>query len=469
MTSVIANKKSWLIGRVLFFLLFVILCESFSVYQFRISRFGVEGTSIDSFPIFFVMSLIVAVFIFFSVYFALLKPSKNFGLYLPILFFVLLAISGIVDIWYKNSVFLSYGDAGELRDSVGSIEQVANPRWVFGVYVLSLFRWSIESFIVSIDAQRFIETMGTLLILATSVFFLIRSKARTAYIFPLFVPMWLTFGTGYDEYQPFIAPIAIFVLLRIFDEHFEQPALPEVVIVGLLPAIYVGFLPLSILYFAISLWSKDIKSNMKNLFFSIAIYLLAIEISWPLGNRNYFASVIPSLQLGVDTHGGVSGQPSSSRSIFFGLKSVLSSSHLEGLGYMLLLGGGVFGAILALFGLARLENFALPRAGLFSVGLKKIGVVQRVCLVWFSFYIFFLMAKLGPTGDIDAFYATFFVFAITLGLWIDGLSNQLQWTAKTKAIIAGIICSLNAPMFVGLGLLGTNRTCDIYSLYRSFC
>ncbi len=133
MTSVNANKKSWLIGRVLFFLLFMILCESFSVYQFRISRFGVKSTSIDGFSIFFVMSLIVAVVIFFSVYFSLLKPSKSFRLYLPILFFVLLAISGIVDIWYKNSIFLSYGDAGELRDSLGSIEQVSNPRWVFGV------------------------------------------------------------------------------------------------------------------------------------------------------------------------------------------------------------------------------------------------------------------------------------------------------------------------------------------------
>ena len=85
----------------------------------------------------------------------------------------------------------------------------------------------------------------------------------------------------------------------------------------------------------------------------------------------------------------MSGQPSSSRSIFFGLASVFSPSHLGDLGYMLLLGGGVFGAILALFGLARLAKFALPKADLFHVDLKKIGIVQRVCLVWFSFFILF--------------------------------------------------------------------------------
>ena len=469
MQDLIVDKKSRLFIRVLVFLLFAILCESFGIYQFRISRFGVKSTVIDGFSSFFLMSLLVAAVIFISVYYALLRPLKSFRLYLPILFFILLAVSGIIDIWLKNSNFISYGDAGELRDSVGPIEQIANPRWVFGVYILSLFRWLIESFIVYVDPQIFIETIGTLLILGTSVFVLIKSKARAAYVFPLFVPMWITFGTGYDEYQPFIAPIAILVLLRIFDEHSERPALPEVFIVGLLPAIYVGFLPLSILYFAISLWSMDIKSNIKNLFFSIAIYLLAIEISWPLGNRNYFASVIPSLQLGVDTHGGVSGQPSGSRSIFFGLTSVLSSSHLEGLGYMLLMGGGVFGSILVLFCLARLTKFALPKSNVFSVDLKKIAVIRGVCLVWFSIYIFFLMAKLGPTGDIDAFSVTYFVFAISLGIWIDGLSDQLEWTSKSKAIVSGIICSLNAPMFVGLGLLGISRTCDVYTAYRSFC
>ena len=463
------TKKSWLFSCVLFFFLIAILGESFFVYQFRISRFGVKSTAISQISTFIMLSLFVAFFIFISVYYAIYKPSKGFRFYLPTLFFVLLAISGLIDIWLKNSFFSSYGDTGELRDSIGPIEQVANPRWVFGVYMLSLFRWSIESFIVSVDPQRFIETVGTLLILATSIFVLIKSKARAAYIFPLFVPIWLTFGTGYDEYQPFIAPIAIFVLLRIFDESSERPALPEVAIVGLLPAIYVGFLPLSILYFVFSLWSKDIKSNIRNVFFSIAIYLLAIEISWPLGNRNYFSSVIPSLQLGADIRGGVSGQASGSRSIFFSLASVFSSSHLDGLGYMLLLGGGVFAAIFALFGLARLANFALPKTDILRIDIKKIGVLQSVCLVWFSIYIFFLMAKLGPSGDLDAFYATYFVFAITLGMWIDSLSSRLQWTSKNKALVSGIICSLNAPMFVGLGLLGVSRTCDVYSAYRSFC
>lgn len=463
------TKKLWFFICGLFFFLIAILGESFFVYQFRISRYGVTNTAINSLSSFISWSFLVVFLIFFVVYYAFLKPSKGFHLYLPILFFVLLAFAGLIDIWSKNSFFSSYGDTGELFDSIGPIEQVANPRWVFGVYLLSLFRWSIESFIVSVDPQRFIETVSTLLILATSVFVLIRSRGRAAYIFPLFVPIWLIFGTGYDEYQPFIAPIAIFVLLRIFDEHSERPALPEVAIVGLLPAIYVGFLPLSILYFVFFLWSKDIKSNIRNVFFSTAIYLLAIEFSWPLGNRNYFASVIPSLQLGADTHGGVSGQASGSRSIFFSLASVFSSSHLDGLGYMLLFGGGVFGAIFALFGLARLVKFALPKADFLRVDLKKIGVRQSICLVWFSIYIFFLMAKLGPTGDIDAFYATYFVFAITLGIWIDSLSDRLQWTSRNKALVSGFICSLNAPMFVGLGLLGVSRTCDVYSVYRSFC
>jgi hypothetical protein len=192
--------------------LIAILGESFFVYQFRISRFGVKSTATSQISTFIMLSLFVAFFIFISVYYAIYKPSKGFRFYLPTLFFVLLAISGLIDIWLKNSFFSSYGDTGELRDSIGPIEQVENPRWVFGVYMLSLFRWSIESFIVSVDPQRFIETVGTLLILATSIFVLIKSKARAAYIFPLFVPIWLTFGTGYDEF-----------LMRIpRDRHFRK-------------------------------------------------------------------------------------------------------------------------------------------------------------------------------------------------------------------------------------------------------
>ena len=95
--------------------------------------------------------------------------------------------------------------------------------------------------------------------------------------------------------------------------------------------------------------------------------------------------------------------------------------------------------------------------------------MQILIIVWCCFFLIFWMAKLGSSGDLDSFYTTYFVFAILLGASIDKWSTDNNWTAKRKALISGAICSLNAPMFLGLAVLGVNQSCDLYSTYRVFC
>jgi hypothetical protein len=447
----------------------LIIIQSALVFQFRISRFGIKDNPIDSLQIFSLCSLLVGLLFFLASYFALSDPLRKVLKYGPTTFFFVLVICGLADVWTSNSRFFSYGDKGELFDSVSSINSEGNPRWILGSFFLALGRWTIDTFIFSIDVQRFIETSGALIFLATSILVLFQSKGRASFILPLFVPIWLSFGTGYDEYQPFLAPISLLIFLQILTLDQNRTIIPEIVIVGLLPAIYVGFLPLSILFFSHAFWSRPIKALLQNMFLAIFVYLIAIEISWSLGVRNYFHRLPSSLQLGDAGPGAITGKPLNSRSMFFDLRSVLSSSHLNGLLYMLMLGGGVFAFFFVFLILINFVKRIMSNRNIPSISLREFTAIQILTIAWCGFFLIFWMAKLGSSGDLDSFYATYFAFAILLGVSIDKWAANNNWTAKKKALISGAICSLNAPMFLGLVVLGVNQSCDLYSAYRVFC
>ena len=447
----------------------LIIIESVLVFQFRISRFGTKSNPIDSLQIFSLGSFFIGLLFFLTSYFALSNPLRKVLKYGPSTFFFVLVICGLADIWTSNSRFFSYGDKGELFDSVSSINSEGNPRWILGSFFLALGRWTIDTFIFSIDVQRFIETTSALIFLATSILVLVRSKGRASFILPLFVPIWLSFGTGYDEYQPFLAAIALLIFLHILAQDQKRTIIPEIVIVGLLPAFYVGFLPLSILFFSYVFWSKPIKTMLQNMFLAIFVYLIAIEISWPLGVRNYFHRLPSSLQLGDAGPAAIAGKPLNSKSMFFDLRSVLSSNHLNGLLYMLILGGGVFSLIFVILTLIHFVKRIMSDRNIPSVSIRDFTAMQILTIAWCGFFLIFWMAKLGSSGDLDSFYATYFAFAILLGVSIDKWATDNSWTTKKKALISGAICSLNAPMFLGLVVLGVNQSCDLYSAHRVFC
>jgi hypothetical protein len=439
------------------------------VFESRISRFGVRTSIASNFWVFFLLSAAASATIFLLVFFALYSSQKRRLIIIPLLLLVLLAGFALLDIWTGNFRFTSYGDALEIDDSITSVSAGGNPRWIFGVYVISLVRWVINTFIISMDPQLFVESLGTIVVIGTSMYVLIKSNGRAQYVLPLAIPIWLTFGTGYDEYQPFVAAITLVVLLLIFDNRPREEIFPSFLITGLLPAIYVGFLPLSIFYFLNRLKASDVRTVVRNLVYSVITYLIALEISWPSGNRNYFEQVKSGLSLGNDTLGAISGKAMNSRSMFFSLSSVLSKSHLEGVAYMTFLGGGIFG-----IGFLILKFVAAYSPGhglsLRSIARTRLFTrLQKFVLAWALFYLVFLMAKLGPSGDIDAFYFSYFVFAIALGVSIDNFADRIMCSVSTKAFVIAWVASINAPMFVGLALLGVNQKCDLYSQFRSFC
>jgi hypothetical protein len=136
---------------------------------------------------------------------------------------------------------------------------------------------------------------------------------------------------------------------------------------------------------------------------------------------------------------------------------------------MLILGGGVAAIFLGWITLTGLAKKLTSKSNVPRMTTRKFSAPQVLTISWSVLYLVFLMAKLGPTGDIDAFYFTYFMFAIMLGICLDQISIENKWTFQKKALITGFVCGLNAPMLLALVALGVNRSCDMYSGYRSFC
>jgi hypothetical protein len=145
----------------------------------------------------------------------------------------------------ERQFFISYGDWETL---IGVIKGPGVfSRWALGSTVLSSIYIALTSFIAKVTAAKFLAVFSSLFLLSATYATITKSKGRLSYLLPLISPMWIAFCFGYDEYNAFVAPIFLFVALWIF--FGEQPKSVTVVSIcaGLLPAVYVGLGPISII------------------------------------------------------------------------------------------------------------------------------------------------------------------------------------------------------------------------------
>ena len=236
---------------------------------------------------------------------------------------------------------------------------------------------------------------------------------------------------------------------------------------GLLPAIYIGLGPISII---VMLKLLVPRKNWNERVVSIAIWLVAyvgaIEFSWPAGHINYLRNLTSDLMLG--SVGGYEGMASSEKSPFFNLQTVLSYDHLSGVGHMLIFGAGFasvvfFLAVLAAptLGFAKVRKVVAP--------LIAIGWIQWLLVAWSVFYIVALMAKLGPTGDIDAFYSSYITISIMVGLVADRISERWGSHLSLKNKFVWAFALVNGPLLAGLVIFGVQHSCEGYSMVRGWC
>jgi hypothetical protein len=365
----------------------------------------------------------------------------------------------------ERPFFISYGDWETLVRVIKGPGVFA--RWALGSSVLSSIYIAFTSFLAKVTAAKFLAVFSSLFVLGATYLTITKSKGRLSYLLPLMSPMWIAFCFGYDEYNAFVSPIVLFVALWIFWGEQPKSATVASICAGLLPALYVGLGPISIIVMLkLLVPRKNWNERMTSIAIWLVAYVGAIEFSWPKGHIDYLKNLTSDLMLG--SAGGYEGMASSDKSPFFNIQTVLSYDHLSGVGYMLLFGAGLasvifFLAVLALpaLGFAKVRKTVAP--------LISLGWIQWLFVIWSVFYIVALMAKLGPTGDIDAFYSSYITISIMVGLVADRISERWGSQLGLKNKLVWAIAIVNGPLLAGLVIFGVQHTCEGYSLVRGWC
>ena len=365
----------------------------------------------------------------------------------------------------ERQFFISYGDWEAL---IGVIKGPGVfSRWALGSTVLSSIYIALTSFIAKVTAAKFLAVFSSLFLLSATYATITKSKGRLSYLLPLMSPMWIAFCFGYDEYNAFVAPIFLFVALWIFFGEQPKSVTAVSICAGLLPAVYVGLGPISII---VMLKLLVPRKNWTERVTSIAVWLVAyvgaIEFSWPAGHIDYLRNLTTDLMLGSSV--GFEGMASSEKSPFFNIQTLISYDHLSGVGYMLFFGAGLASVIFFLAVLAS-PSLGFAKVRKTVAPLISMGWIQWLFLAWSVFYIVALMAKLGPTGDIDAFYSSYITISIVVGLVADRISERWggKYGLKSKLVLA--IALVNGPLLAGLVIFGVQHTCQWYSMARGWC
>jgi hypothetical protein len=365
----------------------------------------------------------------------------------------------------EQPYFFSYGDWETLIGVIKGPGVFA--RWALGSTILSSGYLALTSLIANVTVAKFLAVLCSVFVLGSTYLIIVRSKGRLAFLLPLMSPMWIAFFFGYDEYNAFVAPVFLFTALWIFFGEQPKSITTASICAGLLPAIYVGLAPLSIfVMLKLLIPRKNWSERTTSLAIWLVAYVGAIEFSWPAGHLDYLRNLTSDLMLG--SVGGFEGLAASEKSPFFNPQTVFSSDHLSGVAYMLLFGAGLVAVVFFI------AVCAIPALGMRKVRktvgpLIALSWVQWLFLAWCIFYIFALMAKLGPTGDIDAFYSSYLTISIVVGLVADRISERWGDRLNVKKRMVWTVAVFNGPLLAGLVIFGVQHTCEGYAAVRGWC
>ena len=372
----------------------------------------------------------------------------SFSLVIPCGLFVFAFIQTYKGGWW----FKSYGDAGALSTAIN--ESKPFTRWLLGTTAMIDFYGLLNQFVVSISSQKFVPIASAIIMCASTVAIARHYGSKAFVVFPLTSPIWLAFSLGYDEYYPFVAGLFLLLALWIFsDEDFEASNFLFVV-AGLIPALYVGFVPLT-LFVWMKLFSKatSFRSRLFGMSVSVMAYFIAIEIGWPAGHSNYLALLTDDMNLGDFGSRNYQGTSMSDKSPFYSLSSAFSSFHIRDLVFVGVFAGGI--ATIALILLVGMNlRLGSVKAKYTPNGLKRMVSLPFVFVAWNLLYMFFMIPKLGPKADLDLFFSSNLVIAIWAGILLERIFELRKTGERAKAIMLGVMVSLNGPIAATLIIYG---------------
>ena len=406
---------------------------------------------------FVLVSIIMSAVVAWIAWSLMLSPRSRVSMVGSMSPALVIFVIAVLNIRNGTQWFKSYGDAGELEVLVSAGRPFG--RWLLGTTLLVDGYSLLRAFVASVSARDFV-LMASAGVMAIASAIARRSfGARAAVVLPLTMPIWIGLSLGYDEYYPFIAGVFLATSLWICTSSAKRPSMLMYSLAGVLPALYVGFIPLGgFVLLKLASSGRGLKEWSRGLLISVATYVLIVEVSWPFGHSNYLSTIADQMSLG-NRNNGYRGEALSDKSPFFSLNSVISSWHAKDILFCGLMAGGV-SMIIFVIGFVQVferSNWNLDRVKSL-IGVRNPGhLLQHTFVAWSVFYFLFMIPKLGPVTDIDLFFTSNIVIAICAGKLVDRLALRLELGHSIKQLLVALVASFNGPFLAGLLIFGVAR------------
>jgi hypothetical protein len=320
------------------------------------------------------------------------------------------------------------------------------PRWLAGMATAVWLHdhvWRAPSVTALLPAsmigpEPFAQLLGATVMSLGTILVLRAWPGRLAVAIPILTPVWVLFASGHMEYYPLVATAWLAALAWLFEKPLpERSPIAFGCLIGILPALYLGFLGLSALAGLIYvLWRP--KHLPMVLGSGAAAFVAVVVVCWPEGVASYVWHVYHQISLG-EQHTFFAryvGQAASPTSVFFKADYALSELHLRDVAYLVTWGGGwlmpavfVMGAVVASRRLVD-ERLVWP---LVRDSRTWLGAGLGV---WQLYYLIFMIPKFGPTNDVDLFWPTTVAFAFFGGRFLD-LANRPRLKLAILCAVAG--------------------------------
>ena len=105
-------------------------------------------------------------------------------------------------------------------------------------------------------------------------------------LLPTLTPVWVLFASGYVEYYPLIAVPFVAVLAWLFERPLEERSPSEIgVLAGVLPMLYIGFLPTAACVLVAYVVRRVRRSALADRGHDDWRGRVVIAVCWPEGRR----------------------------------------------------------------------------------------------------------------------------------------------------------------------------------------
>ncbi len=427
-----------------------------SVISIRFTEInGAAFSAIRSKTAFICVSVVVALLlvVFVQLFYSRAEKLR----YLPVASLIPLGIVLVVLLQEFKSAnwFKSYGDSGWLAKTINEGKPFS--RWLLGTTGLIDIFGLLNAFVFSMSAQQFVIVASAICMCAATIALQRGFGSKTYVLLPLTTPIWIAFSLGYDEYYPFIVGVFVLIALWICVRPDADFSYLKIGLIGTVPAIYVGFVPLALFALVkILRKAKSVKEFAGGFALSVLAYLSALEIGWPEGHSSYLVKLSEDMLLG-DTREihGYQGSSLSSKSPFFSLRSAFSFFHIRDMLFNAFFASGIvaFLLLITVFVYSREKQ----RGDLLAFKRSYRPTLAVAFVIWNAVYLLFMIPKLGPTSDIDLFFATNFVFAIWCGVLLEKIFDYRQLSIRVRANFMSAVVALNGPIVSSLVIYGIQR------------